>query len=217
MAVPKAVGQGIPSAGLAAAARVLPKGQFNAISSSNQAKAAATKPAAQASAAPRPGAAAMERAEAILEQLKVRIQTGGREARLQLRPVDLGRLDVRIRVDGGQVTASIAAESAETLSVLEAHAPELRAWLSKDGNESVELELYLMDDAAKDEPQRDMPGQSGQKGAESRGGGNARASQDISGAPTGTLRAALGASLESQAQNPTSSLGRPLGGVDLVG
>ena len=213
MNAPKAMAQGGPAAAFSAVGRVLPKGQFNAVTGSQQAKAAAAKGAAPTSSAPRPGAAAMERAEAILEQLKVRIQSGGREARLQLRPVDLGRLDVHIKVDGGQVTASIAAESAETLSVLEAHAPELRAWLSKDGTETVELELYVMDDSAKEEHPQDMPGQDGQGRTGTGGRDRPGSGPSLNTAPSGPLRAALGASLDSQSQNPS----RLPSGVDLVG
>lgn len=104
---------------------------------------AATRP--QATSGPRPGAARMERAEAILEQLKVQIRAGEKEARLQLRPQELGLLDMRIKVDGGVVMARLAAESAETLAVLESHAPELRAWLSRDGTERVELSFERLD------------------------------------------------------------------------
>ena len=108
--------------------------------------AAATRP--QATSGPRPGAARMERAEAILEQLKVQIRAGEKEARLQLRPQELGLLDMRIKVDGGVVMARLAAESAETLAVLESHAPELRAWLSREGTERVELSFERLDPGA---------------------------------------------------------------------
>lgn len=213
MIAPKAMSSGVPSAGLGAAGTALPKGQFNAISAAGQTKAAAAKAAAPNPTAPRPGASAMERAEAILDQLKVRIQSGGREARLQLHPVELGRLDVHIKVEGGQVTASIAAESAETLAVLEAHAPELRAWLSKDGTETVELDLFVMDESSKDDHQRQMPGQGGQEGAGSRGARRDRSPSTTQTVPSGPLRAAIGASLEAQPLTPS----RLPGGVDLVG
>jgi flagellar hook-length control protein FliK len=101
----------------------------------------------------------MQRAEAILEQLKVRIQGGDREATINLNPVDLGRLRLHVKVDQGAVHASIAAESAETLAVLEAHAPELRAWLSRDGAESVELNLGLMTSAEADAQSRSEQGE----------------------------------------------------------
>ena len=91
----------------------------------------------------------MDRADAILDQLRVRIRAGEREATIQLNPVELGRMRMHVRVDGGAISATIAAESAETLAVLVAHAPELRSWLARDGSQSVELEFELMtsDDA----------------------------------------------------------------------
>ncbi|MEM9382044.1 MAG: flagellar hook-length control protein FliK, partial [Planctomycetota bacterium] len=95
-------------------------------------------------AAPKPGAAAMERAEAILDQLRMRIRAGDREATIQLRPADLGRLQMHVRVDGGAISATIAAESPETLAVLEAHAPELRSWLARDDAQRVDLQLELL-------------------------------------------------------------------------
>ncbi len=109
--------------------------------------------------APAKPASSMQRAEAILEQLKVRIQGGDREATINLNPVDLGRLRLHVKVDQGAVHASIAAESAETLAVLEAHAPELRAWLSRDGAESVELNLGLMTSAEADAQSRSEQGE----------------------------------------------------------
>ncbi|MGB0331749.1 MAG: flagellar hook-length control protein FliK, partial [Planctomycetota bacterium] len=86
-----------------------------------------------------------------------------------LNPVDLGRLRLHVKVDQGAVHASIAAESAETLAVLEAHAPELRAWLSRDGAESVELDLGLMTSAEADAQSRSEQGE-GQQGSGSRRG-----------------------------------------------
>ena len=104
---------------------------------------AATKAASKA-AAPRPPVAP-EDARAILNEVRIQILDGKREARIQLRPIELGRLDLLIRVDGNHVVAKVAAESAEALAVLESHAPELRAWLAKDGAESVDLEFSLIE------------------------------------------------------------------------
>jgi len=120
-------------------------------------------------AAPARPSSSLQRAEAILEQLKVRIQGGDREATINLNPVDLGRLRLHVKVDQGAIHASIAAESAETLAVLEAHAPELRAWLSRDGAESVELDLGLMTSAEADAQSRSEEGE-GRQGSGSRRG-----------------------------------------------
>ena len=103
----------------------------------------------------RPDVAA--RAEAVLDTLRAHVRAGEREATIQLRPYDLGRIDMRVRVHGNRVRASIVAESRETLSVLEAHAPELRAWLAGDAGAGsgadgaeVQLDLALMDESNKD-------------------------------------------------------------------
>ena len=144
-------------------------------------------PAGQPSkAAPaRPGTS-LQRAEAILEQLRIRIQSGEREATINLNPADLGRLRLHVKVDQGSVMASIAAESAETLAVLEAHAPELRAWLARDGAENVELQLGLMTSAEADEQSRfDQRERGGQPG--SRRGPRTRDAAPVAG-PEGLLR-----------------------------
>lgn len=116
---------------------------------------------------------AAQRAEAILEQVKVRIQSGDKSALVELRPAELGRLRLQIQVDGGNVRATLGAESAESLAILEAHAPELRAWLSKDGAQSVELEFTRLDasDAGLDASGRELDGRSGGRDG---GSGNQR-------------------------------------------
>merc|ERR1739841_91729 len=113
------------TAGIAGAPRAAQAPPIAPIAPTGRAAQAAAAARPRATSGPRPGAAQMERAEAILEQLKVQIRAGEKEARLQLRPQELGLLDMRIKVDGGVVMARLAAESAETLAVLESHAPEL--------------------------------------------------------------------------------------------
>ena len=132
----------------------------------------------------------MERAEAILQQLKVQIRAGEKEARLQLRPQELGLLDMRIKVDGGVVMARLAAESAETLAVLESHAPELRAWLSREGTERVELSFERLDlDAGAGQDQAATRDARGQERRES--GRRSTAAQMTTSAAGGDLVQAL--------------------------
>lgn len=138
---PAGAGVASPIVPLAAGAKAAATQPAQSIQPAESAKAARQTQAAEA---PRQGLPA-EEARAVLDQVRIQILDGKREARLQLRPIELGRLDLLIRVDGKAVTAKIAAESPETLAVLEAHAPELRAWLARDGAESVELELSLID------------------------------------------------------------------------
>lgn len=131
----------LPAGAQAGAVKAPPVQPAQSISRAEATKAA-RRP--QGVAAPRQGLPA-EQARAILDQVRVQILDGKREARIQLRPIELGRLDLLIRVDGNAVTAKVAAESPETLALLEAHAPELRAWLARDGSESVDLEFSLID------------------------------------------------------------------------
>lgn len=198
--------------GVASAQGVLPAAQAARGGATTQAAPAApvgrateTRAAAkpQTAAAPRPGAQQMERAEAILDQLKVQIRAGDKEARLQLRPQELGLLDLKVKVDGGVVTANLAAESAETLAVLEAHAPELRAWLTKEGVERVELTFERMDVGAQTGGERGAAGDAG-SGQDRRSSGRARSLSLGVPAASGALASALA---QTNPQGP---------GVDLV-
>lgn len=161
----------------------------------------ATQASRTQAAAPKPGAAAMERAEAILDQLRMRIRAGDREATIQLRPADLGRLQMHVRVDGGAISATIAAESAETLAVLEAHAPELRSWLARDDGQRVDLQLELLAPSdAEDHAAREQADQRRKGGR----GGSAQRDADAS------LAAAPDALTRTLARHAAD------GGVDLV-
>jgi flagellar hook-length control protein FliK len=50
----------------------------------------------------------------------------GREARLQLEPPELGKLDIQLVVKGAQVRAHILAESADVGAMIQTHLPELK-------------------------------------------------------------------------------------------
>ena len=169
----RAPGTGQPLSGVAPGGSRPPAA---AVAAGTRVEASASAPTTKA--APARPASSLQRAEAILEQLKVRIQGGDREATINLNPVDLGRLRLHVKVDQGAVHASIAAESAETLAVLEAHAPELRAWLSRDGAESVELDLGLMTSAEADAQSRSEQGE-GRQGSGSRRGQGGEAASSV--------------------------------------
>jgi hypothetical protein len=100
----------------------------------------------------------LELAEQVMRQLRARFQLGQREALIELRPSELGRIGVHLRFEDGALTATIRAERPETLAVLEAHAPELRAWLAQDGKEVREIDLGLAQHGALfDKRQHDGP------------------------------------------------------------
>ncbi|WP_419191957.1 flagellar hook-length control protein FliK [Engelhardtia mirabilis] len=97
-------------------------------------------------AAERPGQAAdIERAARVLEQLKAALRPGLREAVVQLDPGELGRVTVRLSLDGNTVSARMEAESPETLELIQRHLPELRAALADAGFDTAEVALTLAD------------------------------------------------------------------------
>ncbi len=60
---------------------------------------------------------------------------------IHLVPAELGRISIRITVKGGRITGEIRADSSETLERLEAHVPELRSILARNGFDTTDLSL----------------------------------------------------------------------------
>lgn len=105
---------------------------------------ASEAPRAQAPSAPPPPAGsqeAIDHAAAILDQVRLRLLPGAREATLQLEPARLGRLSIRLELRRGVTRAELVVEEAATLEVLQRHEPELRAALADAGFQGVEVEL----------------------------------------------------------------------------
>ena len=196
--VPAAVGNPALSAGVKAGPQTTNPTVTPALRADAVGKAARVQ-----QAAPKPGSTAMQRADAILDQLRVHIRAGDREAIIQLNPVELGRMRLHVKVNGSSVAATIGAESAETLALLEAHAPELRSWLARDGVETVELELELLT-SSEDE------GRSSSERADTDG----KSSRGRRGRATTIAAPQLGPATESLVQSLASHSAD--GGVDLV-
>ncbi len=85
----------------------------------------------------------VERAAAILDQVRVHLRPGTREATLSLEPESLGRLRVRVQVHDGKLTAELRVERPEAFAALEKHMPELRAAFADSGIETERLEVML--------------------------------------------------------------------------
>jgi len=85
-------------------------------------------------AAPRPENAAragnIESWREVVNQVSAGILTSveqnSREARLQLAPPELGKLDIQLVVEGEQIRAHIVAESADVGALIQTHLPELK-------------------------------------------------------------------------------------------
>ena len=140
-----------PTAAAAAGVAPIPKTGAGAQAASNQPATAQTqrseaapRPTRVARAAqPAPTAQDLERADAVLRQVKVSLKPGLRAANLQLHPAELGRITIRLRVQDDGVQAVLRAESEATLATLERHLPELRAILAQQGFAGAEFDLGL--------------------------------------------------------------------------
>ena len=95
-----------------------------------------------------------EQASDILKQVRLHLSPETRSATVNLKPAELGRVSIRIVVDGDQVQAVIRAESPEALAALEQYMPELQAALGDRGFQDADLELSLgFDGEDRDQPE----------------------------------------------------------------
>lgn len=67
------------------------------------------------------------------EKITFLVRGGETQAALQVTPADLGPIDVRIDLSGGQATVAFAVQEAETRNALEAALPRLREMLAEGG------------------------------------------------------------------------------------
>ncbi|MCB9916259.1 MAG: flagellar hook-length control protein FliK [Planctomycetes bacterium] len=79
----------------------------------------------------------------MLRQLRVTLHPELRSASIHLAPAELGRVSIRLEVEGGRVRAELRAESPETLALLERHVPELAAAFEGQGLEAEGFDLGL--------------------------------------------------------------------------
>lgn len=107
---------------------------------------------AQEPAAPR-AAHDVERAADILRQVRVQLSPHTQEAHIQLQPLELGRISIRVSIEEGRMRTTVRAEKQEALSAIEAHLPELRVALRQQGIETSDFQFSLGLD---NQPQRDQ-------------------------------------------------------------
>ena len=84
-----------------------------------------------------------EQASDILKQVRLQLSPETRSATVNLKPAELGRVSIRIVVDGDQVEALVRAESPEALAALEQYMPELQAALGDHGFQEADIDLSL--------------------------------------------------------------------------
>lgn len=84
-----------------------------------------------------------EQAADVLRQVRLQLFPEARTATVYLKPAELGRISIRIVVNGESVEAIVRAESPEALAALEQHMPELQASLEDHGFSDAQLDLAL--------------------------------------------------------------------------
>jgi hypothetical protein len=84
-----------------------------------------------------------EQASDVLKQVRLQLSPETRSATVNLKPAELGRVSIRIVVDGDQVQAFVRAESPEALAALEQYMPELQAALGDHGFQEADIDLSL--------------------------------------------------------------------------
>jgi flagellar hook-length control protein FliK len=75
----------------------------------------------------------------IVQHIRMHIAQGSSEARMQLKPEHLGALNIILKVEQGQVTATIQADVASVRQFIESHESSLRQALSEQGLQLAKL------------------------------------------------------------------------------
>ncbi|MGI8781940.1 MAG: flagellar hook-length control protein FliK, partial [Solirubrobacteraceae bacterium] len=101
------------------------------------------QPAAQPTAAPaQPSAAPLHQApRAVAQLLHVAVDRGITHAKLNLRPVELGGIEIRLQTSAAGVTAQVIADSPEAAKLLQQAADELRRSLERSDVTLLSLDI----------------------------------------------------------------------------
>ena len=85
--------------------------------------------------------------DSVFKQILMKLTDGGGEMRMRLSPPDLGQLDLRMTVEGGnKLTLMIAAERNDMAQLLQRHLDELKGTLQENGLEVTGAEVQTRED-----------------------------------------------------------------------
>ncbi|MBA4180989.1 MAG: hypothetical protein C0506_10415 [Anaerolinea sp.] len=120
-------------------------------------RAAETTPVAEVPQPEPPTPALPEAVQHVGRTIIERVEQGGGEARLHLRPEALGEVTLHIHTDGDQVRVEIRAERAEAANLLRDHIGDLSQLLGSRGLNLADVQVGLGWQAGEDQ-QNDQPG-----------------------------------------------------------
>jgi len=85
--------------------------------------------------------------DSVFKQIMMKLNDDGGEMRMRLQPPELGQLDLRMTVEGGnKLTLLIAAERSDMAQLLQRHIEELKTTLAENGLEVTGAEVQTRDD-----------------------------------------------------------------------
>jgi len=90
--------------------------------------------------------AELDRQAQVLRQVQTQLGPNARELTMQLSPASLGKIQIRLALRAGRLTAVMRASERESLDALENQIPELTASLEAQGFDVVDFDLGLMSD-----------------------------------------------------------------------
>jgi flagellar hook-length control protein FliK len=85
-------------------------------------------------------------------RMKVLVRDGVREARLQLHPAELGRLQITVNTDGDQARVAFVAETAAARDAIEQSLPRLRELFEQAGLQLAQSDVGQQGQAASRDP-----------------------------------------------------------------
>ncbi len=100
--------------------------------------------------------------DSVFKQILRQLREDGGEMRLRLQPPDLGELDLRLVVEGGnRVSLQIAADRQDIAQLLQRHLDELKHTLQQGGLEITGAEVQTRSEFAREQRERDSRGADG--------------------------------------------------------
>ena len=100
--------------------------------------------------------------DSVFKQILLQLTGDGGEMRMRLQPPELGELDLRMVVEGGnKLSLTIAAERADLQQLLEKHLDELKQTLQQAGLEVTDAAIQSRSEFARDQQQRQQAADDG--------------------------------------------------------
>lgn len=100
--------------------------------------------------------------DSVFKQIMMKLNDDGGEMRMRLQPPELGQLDLRMTVEGGnKLTLLIAAERNDMAQLLQRHIEELKTTLAENGLEVTGAEVQTREDFERQQAARDAQGDAG--------------------------------------------------------